>query len=40
MTLYSVLCGDLNEKETNKRRDLYIHMADSVYCTAETDITV
>ena len=27
--LYSVLCGDLNRKESQKRRDICIHMADS-----------
>ena len=35
--LYSVLCGDLNGKEIQKRGDIYIHIADSLCCTAETN---
>ena len=34
--LYSALCGDLNSKEIQKRRDTCIHMADSFCCTEET----
>ena len=35
--VYSVLCGDQTGKEIQKREDTYIHMADSLCCTAETD---
>ena len=38
--LYSVLCGDLNGKEIRKRgyvADVCIGIADSLFCTAETD---
>ena len=30
---YSVLCGDLNEKEIQERGDICIRMADSLCCT-------
>ena len=36
----SVLCGDLNGKEIQKRGDICIHIADSLHCTAETDTTL
>ena len=29
MELYSVLCGDLNGKEIQKRRDLFVYITDS-----------
>ena len=35
--LYSVPCGDPNRKEIQKREDMYIHIADSLHCTAETN---
>ena len=38
--LYSVLCGDLNGKVIRKRQEVYIGVADSLYCTAETDTSV
>ena len=31
---------DLNEKEIQKRGDICIHIADSLRCTAETNITL
>ena len=31
-----MLCGDLNGKESQKRGDICIHIADSLHCTAET----
>ena len=34
---YSMLCGDLNGKEIQKRGDICIHTADSLCCTAETN---
>ena len=34
--LYSMLCGDLNEKEIQGRGDTCIHVADSLCCTTET----
>ena len=33
---YSVLCGDLNGKEIQKRGDICSHLADSLCSTAET----
>ena len=33
--LYSVLCGDLNGKEIQKRGDVCICLADSLCCAAE-----
>ena len=36
--LYSMLCGDLNGKEIQKRVDMCIRIADSLCCTAEIDI--
>ena len=33
-----MFCGDLNVKEIHKRGDAYIHIADSLCCTAETNI--
>ena len=39
-TLYSVLYDDLNGEEIQKRGDTYIHIADSLCCTAETNITL
>ena len=36
--LYSAFYGDLNEKEIHKRRDICIHIADSLSWTAETNI--
>ena len=38
--LYSVLCGDLNGKEIQKRGDICIRIADSLCCTAETNTTL
>ena len=35
---YSVLCGDLNGKKILKWGDMYIHIAGSLYSTAETNI--
>ena len=35
-----MLCGDLNEKEIQKRGDICILIADSVCCTAEANNTV
>ena len=37
LELYSMLCGDLNGKETPKRGDICMHMADSLHSIAETD---
>ena len=34
--LYSVLCTDLSRKEILKRRDICIHVTDSLCCTTET----
>ena len=36
----SVLCGDLNGKEIQKRGDTYLNIADSLCCTAETNATL
>ena len=36
----SMLCGDLNGKEIQKRGDICIHMADSLCCTADTNTTL
>ena len=36
--LYLMLCGDINGKEIQKRGDICIHVADSLCCTAETNI--
>ena len=33
----SVLCGDVNGKEIQKRVDIGLHVADLLCCTAETD---
>ena len=33
-----MLYSDLNEKEIQKRGDVCIHIADSLCCTAETNI--
>ena len=38
--LYSVLCGDLNGKEIQKRGDVCIQIADSLSCTAENITTL
>jgi len=35
---YSVLCGDQNEKEIQKRGDTYKYVADSLCCTAGTNM--
>ena len=35
-----MLCGDLNRKEIQNRGDIYIHMADSLCYTVETNNTV
>ena len=34
---YSVLCGDLTGKEIQKRGDICICIADSLFCTIETN---
>ena len=34
--LYLMHCGDLNGKEIQKGGDICIHIADSIYCTVET----
>lgn len=39
-SLYSVLCGDPNGKEIQKRGDLCIRTADSFCCTVETNTTL
>ena len=36
----SVLCGDLNGKEIQKRGDICIHIADALSCTVETNPTL
>ena len=36
----SVLCGDLNGKEIQKRGDICICIADSLCCTVETNTTL
>ena len=38
--LYSVLCGDLDEREIQKGGDMCIHMAGSLHCAAEASITL
>ena len=38
--LYSVLCGDLNGKEIQKRGDICIRITDSLCCVAETNTTL
>ena len=38
--LYSVLCGALNGEETQKRGDVCLHTADSVYYMVETNTTL
>ena len=38
--LCSVLCGDLNGKEIQKRGDVCIQIADSLCCTAENNTTL
>ena len=35
--LYSMLCGDPNGKEIQKRGDICICIADSLCCTVETN---
>ena len=35
--LYSVLCGDPNGKEIQKRGDICIHITNSLCCTVETN---
>ena len=37
---YSMLCGDLNGKEIQKRGDICIRIADSLCCTVETNTTL
>ena len=37
---YSMLCGDLNGKEIQKRGDICICIADSLCCTVETNMTL
>ena len=36
-SIYSVLFGDPNGKEIQNKRDIYICIADSLWCTAETN---
>ena len=38
--LYSMLSGDLNGKEIQKRGDICIRIADSLCCTVETNTTL
>ena len=38
--LYTVLCGDLNGKEIQKRGGICVHIADSLCCTVETNRTL
>ena len=38
--LCSVLCGDLNGEEIQKRGDVCIQIADSLCCTAENNTTL
>ena len=33
-------CGDLNGNEIQKRGDSFIHMTDSLCCSADSDIVV
>ena len=35
-----MLCGDLNEKEIQKREDIYLCMADSLCSSVETNTTL
>ena len=39
-TLLTVLCGDLNGNEIQKRGGMCINVADSLCCTAETNTTL
>ena len=39
-SLYSVLCGDLNGKEIQKRGDTRICIADSLCCAVEINTTL
>ena len=36
----TVLCGDLNGEEIQKKGDMGIHIADSLCCTVETSTTL
>ena len=36
----SILCGDLNGKEIQKRVDICIRIANSLHCSAEANITL
>ena len=38
--VYSMLCGDLNGKETQNRGGTCICITDSICCTAETNTTL
>lgn len=38
--LYSMLSSDLNEQKSKKRRYIYIHIANSLCHTVETDTTL
>ena len=38
--LYSMLCGDLNEKEIQKGGDISIYIADSLCSIVETNTTL
>ena len=38
--ILSMLCGDLSWKEFQKGGDMYIHIADSLCCTVQTNTTV
>jgi len=38
--LYSVLCGDLNGKEIQRRGDICVHVADSLHCSVEINATL
>ena len=38
--LHSALCGDLNGKEIQSKGDICICVADSLYCTADTNATL
>ena len=35
-----MLCGDLDGKEIQKRGEIYIYIADSLCCMAETNMTL
>ena len=39
-TLLTVLCGDLNGNEIQKRGDMCIHIAGSLCCTVEINTTL